>query len=124
MSAAGVGELYFIEGNMNSNIYCEIMQQSMIPSLLKLDHRAVFQHDDDPKHTSTCFTEEAEGKGDGLAKHVSWFKPNRTSLGGPQAEGGSVQSLKYQPALRGRYGGVEEHSSGYLWSSGKLYAGE
>ena len=52
MSAAGVGELYFIEGNMNSNIYCEILQQSMIPSLQKLGSRAVFQHDNDPKHTS------------------------------------------------------------------------
>ena len=28
-----------------------------------------------------CFTEEAEGKGDGLAKHVSRLEPNRTSLG-------------------------------------------
>ena len=52
MSAAGVGELYFIEGNMNSNMYCEILQQSMIPSLQKLGSRAVFQHDNDPKHTS------------------------------------------------------------------------
>ena len=26
MSAAGVGELYFIVGNMNSNMYCEILQ--------------------------------------------------------------------------------------------------
>ena len=52
MSAAGVGELYFIEGNMNANIFCEILQQSMIPSLQKLGSRAVFQHDNDPKHTS------------------------------------------------------------------------
>ena len=52
MSAAGVGELYFIEGNMNSNMYCKILQQSMISSLQKLDSRAVFQHDNDPKHTS------------------------------------------------------------------------
>ena len=52
MSAAGVRELYFTEGNMNSNMYCEILQQSMIPSLQKLDSRAVFQHDNDPKHTS------------------------------------------------------------------------
>ena len=29
-----------------------------------------------------CFTEEAEGKGDGLAKHVSRLEPNRTSWGG------------------------------------------
>ena len=52
MSAAGVGELFFIEGKMNSNMYCEILQQSMIPSLQKLGRRAVFQHDNDPKHTS------------------------------------------------------------------------
>ena len=51
MSAAGVGELYFIEENMNSNMYCEILQQSFIPSLQKLGRRAVFQHVNDPKHT-------------------------------------------------------------------------
>ena len=56
MSTAGVGELHFIEGNMNSNMYCEILQQSMIPSLWKLVCRAVFQHDNDPKHTSKTAT--------------------------------------------------------------------
>ena len=56
MSAAGVGELYFIEENMNSNMYCEILQQSMIPSLQKLGRSAVFQHDNDPKHTSKTTT--------------------------------------------------------------------
>ena len=123
MSAAGVGELHFMEGNMNSNMYCEILQQSMIPSLQKLGRRAVIQHDNNPKHFLDvhCFTEEAEGKGDGLAKHVSKLEPNRTSLGDPQAEGGSAQSLKYPPAPRRQHGGMEEHSSGYLWSSGKLH---
>ena len=71
-----------------------------------------------------CFTEEAEGKGDGLAKQVSRLEPNETSLGDPQAEGGGAQSLKYPPASWRRHGGVEEHSSGYLWSSGKLHAQE
>ena len=56
MSAAGVGELPFIEGNMNSTIYCEILQQSMIPSLQKLGNRAVFQHDNHLKHTSKSTT--------------------------------------------------------------------
>ena len=37
---------------MNSNMYCEILQQSMILSPQKLGSRAVFQHDNDPKHTS------------------------------------------------------------------------
>ncbi len=47
MSAA---ELQFIEGTMNVNLYCDILKQSMIPSLRSLDRREVFQHDNDPKH--------------------------------------------------------------------------
>ena len=117
MSAAGVGELYFIEGNMNSNMYCEILQQSMIPSLQKLGNRAVFQHDNDSKHTSKTTIALLK-----RLKHVSWLEPNRTSLGDPQAVGGGVQSLKYLPAPRRRHVGVEEHSSGNPWSSGKLHA--
>ena len=56
MCATGVGELHFIEGNMNSNMYCKILQQSIIPSLQKLGCRAVFQHVNDPKHTSKMTT--------------------------------------------------------------------
>ena len=34
MSAAGTGEMIqFTEGTMNANMYCEILKQSMIPSL-------------------------------------------------------------------------------------------
>ncbi len=78
MSAAGTGELQFIEGTMNANMYSDILKQSMIPSLRRLGRRAVFQHDNDPKHTSQddhCLAKEAEDKGDGLAKHVSRPKP-------------------------------------------------
>ncbi len=35
MSATGTGELQFIEGTMNANMYCDILKQSMIPSLSK-----------------------------------------------------------------------------------------
>ncbi len=31
MSAAGTGELQFIEGTMNAIMYCDILKQSMIP---------------------------------------------------------------------------------------------
>ncbi len=51
MSAAGTGEIQFIEGIMNANMYCDILKQSRIPSLRRLGRRAVFQHDNDPKHT-------------------------------------------------------------------------
>ncbi len=56
MSAASTGELQFIEGTMDANMYCDILKQSMIPSLQRLGSRAVFQHDNDPKHTSEMTT--------------------------------------------------------------------
>ncbi len=49
ISAAGTGELQFIEGTMNANMYCDILKQ-------RLGRRAVFQHDNDPKHTSKTTT--------------------------------------------------------------------
>ena len=79
MSAAGVGELYFIKGNMNFNMYCEILQQSMIPSLQKLGRRVVFQHDS--KYTSKTTIGLLKRLRVKLAKHVSRLEPNRTSLG-------------------------------------------
>ncbi len=45
MSAAGVGELHFIDGIMNSQMYCSILKEKMLPSLRALDRRALFQHD-------------------------------------------------------------------------------
>ncbi len=87
-SAAGTGELQFIEGTMNSNMYCDILKQSIILSLRRLGHRAVFQHDN-----NHCLAKEAEGKGDGPAKHVSRPKPYWASLGHPQTEGKGAQGL-------------------------------
>ncbi len=33
MTTAGTGELQFIERNMDSNMYCDILKQKMMPSL-------------------------------------------------------------------------------------------
>ncbi len=52
MTAAGVGELHFIDGIMNSQMYCSILKEKMLPSLRALGRPALFQHDNDPKHTS------------------------------------------------------------------------
>ncbi len=64
MSAAG--ELQFIEGTMNANMYCAILKQSRIPSLRRLGRRAVLQHDND-----RCLAKEAEGKGAGLSPDLN-----------------------------------------------------
>ncbi len=119
MSAAGIEELQFIEGTLNSNMYCDILKQSMIPSLRRLCRREVFQHDNDH-----FLAKEAEGKGDGLAKHVSRPKPYCASVGHPQTKGGGAQGLLHPPAPWCRHGGVEEDSSGNLWSSGEFHAQE
>ncbi|KAI4876359.1 hypothetical protein NFI96_017824 [Prochilodus magdalenae] len=52
MSAVGTcGDPQNIEGTMNANMYCDILKQSMIPSLQKLGRKAIFLHDNVPKHT-------------------------------------------------------------------------
>ena len=66
MSAACTGELQFIEGTMNANMYCDILKQSMIPLLRRLGFRVVFQHND-CKHTpktTIALLKKLEGKGD------------------------------------------------------------
>ncbi len=88
MSAAGTGELQFIEGIMNANMYCDRLKQSMIPSLWRLGRRAVLQH-----YNDHCLAKEAKVKGDGLSKHVSRPKPYWASVGHPQTEGGGMQGL-------------------------------
>ncbi len=100
MSAAGSGELQFIEGTMNANMYCDILKQSRIPSLRRLGHRAVFQRDNDPKHTSKMTTALLKKL---RVKVMDWpsMSPDLTllaSVGHPQTEGGGAQGLKHPPA--------------------------
>ncbi len=57
MSAAGVGELHFIDGIMNSQMYCSILKRRCyhhsVPLIVSRDSVIpLFQHDNDPKHTS------------------------------------------------------------------------
>ncbi len=119
MRAASTGELQFIEGTMNANMYYDILKQRMIPPLWGLSRRAAFQHDNDH-----CLAKEAKGKGDGLAKHVSRPKPYWASVGHPQTEGGGAQGLLHPPAPWCRHEVVEEDSSDNLWSSGELHTQE
>ena len=51
MSSLGVGELHFIDGIMNAQMYCNILAKKMILSLKALGRGAVFQHDNDPKYS-------------------------------------------------------------------------
>ncbi len=73
MSAAGVGgELHFIDGIMNSQLL-PILKEKMLHHSGP-GRRALFQHDNDPKHTSKAtvgFLKEEQGESDSVAKYVS-----------------------------------------------------
>ena len=48
MSAKEVRDLFFIEGRMDSNLCCWILEEQRLPSLTQVGRRAVFQQDNDP----------------------------------------------------------------------------
>ncbi|CAI9573093.1 unnamed protein product [Staurois parvus] len=48
----GGSELHFIDGFMNSQVYCSILKEKLLPSLHALSLHALSQHNNDPKHTS------------------------------------------------------------------------
>ena len=53
-SRSSVGNLCFIEGNMDRFLYREILRKNLLQSCQKLglENSFVFQHDNDPKHTA------------------------------------------------------------------------
>ncbi|CAI9546707.1 unnamed protein product, partial [Staurois parvus] len=70
MSAAGVGELQFIDGIMNSQMYCSILTEMLLPSLHALGRRVLFQSDNDPKHTSKATVAFLKNR----VKVIQWAK--------------------------------------------------
>ena len=51
----GVGKLVEVEGKMNAEQYCAILEDGMMESFEKLEmeeEERIFQQDNDPKHTS------------------------------------------------------------------------
>ena len=67
-SRSGVGNLCFIEGNMDRFLYCEILRKKLFQfcEKLGLENSFVFQHDNDPKHIA------------GLVK--DWLKQKKIAL--------------------------------------------
>ncbi|CAI9725817.1 Hypothetical predicted protein [Octopus vulgaris] len=59
MSAAGVGGVTFIERTIESGLYCDILQKTMLKSIKELRSHSMFQHDNDPKYTSKMTTKSA-----------------------------------------------------------------
>ena len=73
MSAQGIGDLHFIDGIMNAEMYSTIVQEKMLPSLRRLGRGAMFQHDNDLKHTVKVtgrFPAAKEGEGNRLAQQA------------------------------------------------------
>ncbi len=94
MSAAGTGELQFIEGTMNANMYCDMLKQIMIPSLRS-------QHDNDPKHTSkttTTLLKKLRVKVIcGASSNGRWSARSLTSTSSVTSSWRSGRGLQWQP---------------------------
>ena len=75
MSAAGIGDLYFIEGNMNSNMYCEILHDPLPSETGSQGSVPAWQWLQTHLQDDHCFTEEAEGKA-GQACLLTWTQWN------------------------------------------------
>src|SRR3954470_6979147 len=55
MTAKGIGYMTKIEGNMNADLYCQILRDELMDSLDYYNLNpadVIFQQDNDPKHTS------------------------------------------------------------------------
>lgn len=55
MTAYGVGYLSKIEGGMDADLYCKILEEDLTETMKYYDMEpltTIFQHDNDPKHTS------------------------------------------------------------------------
>ncbi len=112
-----VGELHFIDGIMNSQMYYSILKEKMLPSLRALGRRALFQHDNDPKHTSKAtvvFSEEERGESDSVAKYVSWSEPNRTPMGNSEETSWASLSIQHPISKRTHSWRMEKDRSGKM----------
>ncbi len=87
MSAAGVGELHFIDGIMNS----QILKEKMLPSLRALGRES-----------------------DSVAKYVSWSEPNRTPMENSEETSWASLSIQHPISKRGHSWRMEKDRSGKM----------
>ena len=77
MSTVGVGELHFIEGKHELHVLWNTAAEHdpLPPETGSQGSVPAWQWPQTHLQDDHCFTEEAESKGDGLAKHVSRLDP-------------------------------------------------
>ncbi|CAF2093173.1 unnamed protein product [Rotaria magnacalcarata] len=77
----GVGNLIFVDGNMTGEMYKEILVENLFQSSkkLQLGKEMVFQHDNDPKHTSRVVKNSLDKQ---YVKRLIWppFSPDMNPM--------------------------------------------
>ena len=80
-SRSGVGDLSFIEGNIDRFLYREILRKDLLQSCQKLglENSFVFQHDNDSKHTAGLVKDWLKQK---KIETLNWspFSPDMNSI--------------------------------------------
>ncbi len=89
MTTAGTGELRFIEGNMDSNMYCDILKQKMMPSLQKLFSNITTTPNTPPRWQLPCWWSWRWWWWSGQVYLQTWTLLS-TCGAYPQAEGGEA----------------------------------
>ncbi len=79
-------------------------------------HRSLFQHDNDPKHTSkaTVGFLKKNRVSDSVAKYVSWSEPNRTPMGNSEETSWASLSIQHPISKRGHSWRMEKDESGKM----------
>lgn len=85
MAASGVGELVFIEKNMNASVYLNILRHDLLKSVRSLQLRRdwILLQDNDPKHKSKIVMNWLKKNVPNVLEFppVTRFECNRTSVG-------------------------------------------
>ncbi len=110
------GELHFIDGIMNSQMYCSILKEKMLHHSVPL---VVVQFYNMTMILNThlrplLYFWREQGESDSVAKYVSWSEPNRTPMGNSEETSWASLSIQHPISKRAHSWRMEKDRSGKM----------